>query len=135
MPGNAFMNLRIMVPSSVFAKETGVLRVVADTGSGSLGILPHRLDFVAVISPGILVYEKGDGGEVYIAVDEGIILKTGLDILVSVHSAVGGSNLKELQETVDREFLVLNEHEQNVRSVLSKMESTFIRRIAAFSHG
>jgi len=36
-----------------------------------------------------------------------------------------------LREAVDREFLNLNEREQNVRSVMAKMESGFIRRLAS----
>jgi F-type H+-transporting ATPase subunit epsilon len=35
---------------------------------------------------------------------------------------------------VEREFLTLDEHEQNVRSVMAKMESGFIRRFAEFQH-
>ena len=32
------MNLKILLPFQVFAKKTGVLRVVADTHQGSFGI-------------------------------------------------------------------------------------------------
>jgi F-type H+-transporting ATPase subunit epsilon len=39
-----------------------------------------------------------------------------------------------LREAVDKEFLDLNEREQNVRSVMTKMESGFIRRLAEFHH-
>jgi F-type H+-transporting ATPase subunit epsilon len=35
---------------------------------------------------------------------------------------------------VEREFLNLNEREQSVRSVMVKMESGFIRRLAEFHH-
>lgn len=135
MPVNALMSMRILLPFCVFADETGVTRIVADTGAGSLGILPHRIDCVCALTPGILVYETGEGGERYIAVDQGILIKTGFDVFVSVRNAVGGTDLTLLQETVEREFLVLSEHEQNVRSVMSKMESAFIRRIAALNHG
>lgn len=134
MPDKVLMNLKILLPFGVFATKVGVSRIIVDTGTGSVGILPHRLDFVAAISPGILMYEIGDEGMVYLAVHQGILVKTGLDVLVSVREAVGGSNLAHLHETVEREFLVLNEHELHVRSVMNKMESSFIRSIAAFSH-
>ena len=135
MPGQARMNLRILLPFCVFTTETAVSRIVADTVAGSLGILPHRMDCVAALVPGILVYHIGEEGEVYLAVAEGILIKTGLDVLVSVRNAIGGSDLERLNATVEKEFMILNEREQNVRSVMSKMESAFVRRIVAFRHG
>ena len=135
MPAQQLMNLKVLLPFGVFAKETGVSRIVADTGGGSLGILPRRMDCVASLTPGILEYEIGGGGEAYLAVDGGILIKTGFDVLISVRNAIGGLDLSELQETVERDFMVLNEREQKVRSVMTKMESAFIHRIAAFSHG
>lgn len=135
MPDKSVMNLKILLPFCVFATEAGVVRLVADTSAGSLGILPHRMDCVAAIVPGILVYEIADGGEMYVAVDDGVLIKTGFDVLVSVRNAIGGLDLNELLEAVEREFMILDEREQNVRLVMSKMESAFTRRIAAFSHG
>lgn len=68
------------------------------------------------------------------AVDEGVLVKTGVDVLVSVRNAIGGTDLGKLHEAVEREFLKLNEGEQSVRSVMAKMESDFIRRLAGFHH-
>ena len=48
--------------------------------------------------------------------------------------ALGGTDLGQLREAVEREFLTLDEHEQSVRSVMAKMESGFIRRLAEFQH-
>jgi F-type H+-transporting ATPase subunit epsilon len=63
-----------------------VSRIVAETREGSFGLLPHRLDCVAALAPGILIYETEAEGEVYLAVDEGVLVKTGLDVLVSVRN-------------------------------------------------
>ena len=135
MPAKSLMNLKILMPFGVFATENGVTRIVADTGGGSYGILPRRMDCVAALIPGILEYEIGDDGETFLAVDSGILIKTGFNVLVSVRNAIGGLDLQQLQETVEQDFMVLNEREQNVRLVMSKMESAFIHRIAAFDHG
>jgi F-type H+-transporting ATPase subunit epsilon len=129
---STLMNLKVLLPFRIFAEETSVFRVVAETYDGSFGILPHRLDCVAALTPGILIYEKEAGSEVYVAVDEGVLVKTGLDVLVSVRNAIGGTDLGQLRESVEREFLNLNEQEQSVRSVMAKMESGLIRRMAAF---
>ena len=134
MPQPTLMNLKVLLPFRVFAEITGVSRIVAETREGSFGLLPRRLDCVAALPPGILIYEDEADGEVYIAVDEGVLVKTGLDVLVSVRNAIGGTDLGQLREAVEREFVNLNEREQSVRSVMAKMESSFIRRIAEFHH-
>ena len=128
------MNLKVLLPFRIFAEETGVSRIVAETREGSFGLLPHRLDCVAALTPGILIYENEADGEVCVAVDEGVLVKTGPDVLVSVRRALGGTDLGQLRETVEREFLDLSERETSVRSVMSKMESGFIRRLAEFHH-
>ena len=132
MPQPALMNLKVLLPYQIFADITGVSRIVAETREGSFGLLPHRLDCVAALAPGILIYQPETEAEVYVAVDEGVLVKTGLDVLISVRNAIGGTDLGQLREAVDREFLSLNEREQSVRSVIAKMESDFIRRIAEF---
>jgi F-type H+-transporting ATPase subunit epsilon len=130
----ARMNLKILLPFKVFTEKTGVLRIVAGTREGSFGLLPHRLDCVAALAPGILVFETDAEGEVYMAVDEGVLVKIGGDVLVSVRNAIGGMDLDKLHEAVEREFLTLDEQEKGVRSVLAKLESGFIRRFAAFHY-
>ena len=128
------MNLKVLLPFRIFADKTGVSRIVAQGREGSFGLLPHRLDCVAALAPGILIYENEAEGEVYVAVDEGVLVKTGLEVLVSVRNAIGGTDLGKLHEAVEREFLNLNEGEQSVRSVMAKMESDLIRRLAKFHH-
>jgi F-type H+-transporting ATPase subunit epsilon len=128
------MNLKVLLPFQIFAERTGVSRIVAETREGSFGLLPHRLDCVAALTPGILIYQDEVQGEVYVAVDEGVLIKTGPDVLVSVRNAIAGTDLRQLREAVEREFLNLDEREQSVRSVLAKMESGFIRRLAEFHH-
>ena len=93
----ARMNLKILLPFEVFAEKTGVSRIVAEARGGSFGLLPHRLDCVAALTPGILTYEVEAEGEVYVAVDDGVLVKTGLDVLVSVRRAHGGTDLGHLR--------------------------------------
>ena len=134
MPQPTLMNLKLLLPFRVFAEETGVSRVVAETRQGSFGLLPHRLDCVAALAPGILMYETEAEGEVYVAVDEGVLVKSHMDVLVSVRNAIAGTDLGALRESVEREFLNLTDREESIRSVLAKMESGFISRLAEFHH-
>ena len=130
----SLMNLKILLPFQVYDQKTGVLRIVAESPEGSFGLLPQRLDCVAALVPGILVYETEANGEVFVAVDEGVLVKTGYDVLVSVRQAIGGSDLAKLRQSVEQDFLTLDESERNVRSVMAKLESGFIQRFAGFQH-
>ena len=134
MPPLAHMHLKVLLPFRVFAEKTGVSRIVAESHEGSFGLLPQRLDCVAALAPGILIYETEAEDEVYVAVDEGVLVKTGPDVLVSVRRALGGTDLGQLRDAVEREFLALDEHEQSVRSVMAKLEAGFVLRFASFQH-
>jgi F-type H+-transporting ATPase subunit epsilon len=128
------MHLKILLPFGVFAEKTGVSRIVVEGREGSFGLLPRRLDCVAALAPGILTYETTEEGEVFVGVDEGTLIKTGPDVLVSVRDAIAGPELGRLREAVDRQFRNLDERERHVRSVMMKMESGFIRRLARLQH-
>jgi F-type H+-transporting ATPase subunit epsilon len=129
------MTLKILLPSEVFANKAGVLRIVAETPDGSFGLLPHRLDCVAALAPGILTYETKEDGTVYLAVDEGALVKTGEDVLVSVRHAIRGSDLSQLHDAVKREFLTFDEEERTVRAALAKIEAGLVGRLVELQRG
>ncbi|MEY4245770.1 MAG: hypothetical protein RLZZ245_3355 [Verrucomicrobiota bacterium] len=128
------MHLKILLPFGIFADQSSVSRIVAETRGGSFGLLSRRRDCVAALEPGILIYETDDGSESFVAIDAGILVKAGRDVLVSVRQALGGADLGQLRETVEREFLTVDEDAQNVRSVMAKLESGFLRRFTTFQH-
>lgn len=124
------MELKVLLPSEVLLERSDVLRIVAATHAGSFGLLPHRRDCVAALTAGILTYETEAEGEVFVAVDEGVLVKTGSQVQVSVRRAIVGTDLAALREQVESEFEDLDDHEKDVRSVMAKLESGFLRRFA-----
>jgi F-type H+-transporting ATPase subunit epsilon len=126
------MHLKVLLPFQIFADKTEVSRIVAETRGGSFGLLPHRLDCVAALAPGILTYQTESGGEVFVAVDEGVLVKTGQDVLVSVRRAIDGSDLTKLRALVEKEFLTLDAGERSARTVTAKLAAGFLRRFVAF---
>jgi F-type H+-transporting ATPase subunit epsilon len=126
------LNLKILLPYKVFANLKNVSSITAETSQGSFGILPRRLDCVAALVPGIISYITGQGSENYVAVDEGVLIKTGADVFVSVRNAITGANLDQLHDSVEKEFKNLNKKEKDVRSALTKMENGFIRTFEKF---
>lgn len=129
------MKLKVLLPFRVFAEAQDVLRIVAETQYGSFGLLPRRLDCAAALVPGILNYQSEQVGDVYIAVDEGVLVKAGNEVLISVRNAIGGTDLGQLRAAVEKEFLNLDEREKSVRAVVAKLESGFVRRFAEFHRG
>jgi F-type H+-transporting ATPase subunit epsilon len=59
-------------------------------------------------------------------------VKAGAQVLVSVRRAIGGKDLGQLRQAVEREFLTLDAHEQSIRSTIAKMETDLLRRMARF---
>jgi F-type H+-transporting ATPase subunit epsilon len=128
------MNLKVLLPFGVFIEKMDIASIVAETGHGSFGILPHRLDCVAALLPGILTYEEKNRGEAYVAVDEGVLAKIGPDVFVSVRNAIAGKDLHELREAVEREFVILDQQDRNARMALAKMENSLVRSLMEFNH-
>lgn len=126
------MKLKILLPYKIFVESVNVNRIVFETSKGSFGLLPRRLDCVAALVPGIFTYETDDQQINYVAIDQGILIKAGHEVLVSVRNAIGGVDLGKLQETVKKTFLDLEEREQKARMVTAKMESEFIQSLEKF---
>lgn len=129
------MQLKILLPFKVCIEKKDVKRIVAKTTDGFIGFLPRRLDCAVALTPGILTWETEQGGEIFVAVDEGILVKTGLDIFISVRNAIAGSDLKTLHEALLENFIKESEQEKNMRFALSKLESGFIHRFVELQHG
>jgi F-type H+-transporting ATPase subunit epsilon len=126
-----FMHLKVLLPFGVFAEHADVARIVVETRAGSCGLLPRRLDCVAALVPGILIYQCQAQPVVYVAVDEGVLVKTGQEVLISVRRAMGGTDLGQLRAAMAREFLELDAQERGLRSSLAKIESGVISRLVA----
>ncbi len=126
------MHLRVLLPYRVFADESDVSRIVAETREGSFGLLPRRLDCVAALVPGILTYQSEADGEVFVAVDEGVLVKIGDEVQVSVRRASSGADLASLRDAVRRDYLTLDALALGARAATQKLESGFAGRFARF---
>jgi F-type H+-transporting ATPase subunit epsilon len=124
------MHLKILLPFQIFADEERVLRMIVQTPDGSFGLLPNRRDCVTALTAGVLLYEIDGRGEVYVAVDEGVLVKSGPEVLVSVARAIAGNDLALLHGAVEREFRTRDENERSARTIMAKLEAGFVNRIS-----
>jgi F-type H+-transporting ATPase subunit epsilon len=121
------MNLKVLLPAEVLVKEE-VAKVTAEAANGSFCLLPKHVDFVAALVPGILSFQTASGRETFVAVDEGILVKCGDEVMVSTRNAMRGPDLGQLRRTVEERFKVLDDHEKTARSAMVKIEAGFVRR-------
>ena len=125
------MTLRVLLPFEVFAHEQGVTSIVVETAQGSFGLLPQRLDCVAALVPGILSFETESQGEVFLAVDEGVLVKIGPSVVISARRALRGDDLSRLRDAVEQDFLTLDAQEEAMRTAMDRLETGFMRRFAS----
>ncbi|WP_020161369.1 MULTISPECIES: F0F1 ATP synthase subunit epsilon [Methylobacter] len=121
------MRLKLLLPSQILIDEP-VRKIIAEAGNGSFCLEPRHVDFVAALVPGLLMYVPETGGEVFIAVDEGILVKCGAEVLISTPNAVRGDDLATLRETVEERFKQQDEAERLTRSALARLEAGVLRR-------
>ncbi len=121
------MRLKVLLPTEVLIDEE-VVKVIAEAENGSFCLLPRHIDFVAALVPGLLSFESDRGREEFLAVDEGILVKCGPEVLVSTGNAVRGADLGKLRETVEKQFLVFDDRRKKVRAAEAKLESNLVRK-------
>lgn len=126
------MTLKILLPTGIFLEESNISNIVAESSIGFFGLLAHRLDCATSLVPSILIYHNES--ENFIALDRGVLMKTGLNITVSVRNAIKGKGLDQLQQAIDEKFRKIDEQESKVRQVMAKMEGTFLKHLSDFKN-
>lgn len=120
------MNLKLLIPTQVVVDEEA-RKVVAEGEHGVFCLLPQHVDFLAALVPGLLAFEDAAGHERFAALDEGVLVKCGDEVLVSARQAVRGADLEQLRRTVRDEFAMLDERERAAQAAAAKLEASFLR--------
>lgn len=121
------MKLKVVLPTGTLVEQEAV-KITAEAENGSFCLLPHHIDFVAALVPGLLSFENAKGEEEFLAVDEGVLVKCGNEVTISSRNAVRGAVLGELKKAVERQFRILDEREHQARTVLAKLEADLVSR-------
>jgi F-type H+-transporting ATPase subunit epsilon len=121
------MTLKVLMPTTVLVEETAN-KIIAEAVNGYFCLRPRHIDFVAALVPGILTFYTPDDVEQFVAIDNGILVKCGQEVMVSTLNGVRGTALEQLRDTVAERFLELDEHERMARTALARLEAGTIRR-------
>ncbi|MEJ2182688.1 MAG: F0F1 ATP synthase subunit epsilon [Nitrospirota bacterium] len=125
--GGKSVKLKVILPEEVLLEEAA-RKVKAEDERGSFTLLPRHVDLATSLVPGILSFEDDSGREVFVALDAGVLVKAGGDVLVCTRRAVLGPDLGQLREHVREQFMVLDERERAARSVMARLEAGLIRQ-------
>ena len=123
------IKLKILLPTEIALAADDISSLVIETSMGSMGIQPHRRDCVAIITPGILALKNSGGEETFVAIDDGVLTKTGLDVTILVHNAISGKDLSTLQDDVERNFMHQDEEETNFNQLMGKIENSLLSHL------
>lgn len=121
--------MKIFLPEALFL-EGVVSRVIAEGPQGSFALLPRHIDMATALRPGILSFVTG-GEEAFVALEGGMLVKMGDEVLVATRSAVKGE-LGVLRREVERMVSEVEEKERKARSAVARLEADFVRRFVEF---
>ena len=121
------MRLKLLTPTETVMDEV-VVKINAEGPDGLFCLLPRHRDWVATLVPGILGLTTPDGSEAFVAVDQGVLVKCGDEVLVSVRRAVRDGDLAGLRQVVETRFRRYDDQEKAARSAVARLEAGVIRR-------
>ncbi|NLD55624.1 MAG: F0F1 ATP synthase subunit epsilon [Burkholderiaceae bacterium] len=122
------MTLLLSVPTGVVL-DVPVTKVSGESDRGSFTLLPRHADGAMLLRPGLLSYVGEDGAEVFVAVDEGVLVKAGEQVRVACMRAVVAGDLEGARSALARHLRERSEHERKARSVLMALEADVLRRL------
>lgn len=128
------LNLKIYTPDKLVLNET-ILKLSVDGKEGNFSIMPKHIDYISSFSDGIISYTDTNNAVNFLAVNQGVLVKTGRNIEISTFHVALGTDLKDLKNKV-KELALKSEEivetDKKINISLKKMEYTMLQRIMKF---
>jgi F-type H+-transporting ATPase subunit epsilon len=121
------VKLKLLTATEVLVDET-VDKISAEGPEGLFCLLPRHRDWAAALVPGLVSFVTPDSKETFVAVDQGVLVKCGEEVLVTVRRAVRDCDLTCLREVVEKRFRHFDDQEKAARSAIARLEAGVIRR-------
>ena len=121
------MEFELSTPSGQ-TRIADVAAVSAEGASiGAFEILPRHADYCAALVPSVLEVQSHGGKSAFFGIDEGILVKTGALVCVSVRRSFVGDSLPALRRRVAEEFAHETAEEKRARSSMAGLEADISR--------
>jgi F-type H+-transporting ATPase subunit epsilon len=125
MTPDAFQ-LKMMIPLRTVVDQE-IRKLKAEGVHGTFVILPRHVDCAIELKPCLLSYEQEDG-EIYYAIDGGLLVKCGQEVKVITPQLAGDAPLGELQASVRAMLQDVGDQEARARRALQRIETDIVRR-------
>jgi|SRR5690606_12732775 len=122
------MRLLLSIPTGVVL-DTPTAKVTGESDRGSFTLLPRHADGALLLRPGLLSYFDDEGGEVFVAVDEGVLVKAGRDVRIACRRAVVAGDLANAKSALAGHLEQQSEHDRKARAALMSLEAEVLRRL------
>jgi F-type H+-transporting ATPase subunit epsilon len=123
------MRVKVMAPNRIVV-DARADHVTAEALDGSFSLLPRHVDLATALAPGLLALRTREGVERHVAVDGGLLVKCGEEVLVSTRRAVVSDDLDALERAVTETFQQSDEAERRARMAVARLEADLVRRFA-----
>lgn len=123
------MRVKLVTPNRVEVHED-FDKVIAEGTHGSFCVLPRHIDYLAILTPGILELRNATlPNDRWFAVDRGLLIKQADEISIAVHQAIESSDLETLQTSVAHRFQRIESVETAGMTAVASLEANFVRRL------
>ena len=122
------MIVKLITPNSIMLHRDFV-KVIADGTHGNFCILPRHADYLAPLVPGILVLTDQDDNVRLFATGDGLLVKCGNNVLITVRQAIASDNLVQLQATVRSRFQSMDAKKMAGIAAMASLEANLVRRL------
>ena len=122
------LELEILAPDRVIVR-TQVGSLQAADASGRFGLRIGHEDFLTVLVPCVVRYHAEDGGEMFAAVDGGVLLLEGGRISIVTRDAVVAERLDQVADAAAAMLQARKEKEHAARSGFTELETTLMREL------
>lgn len=95
--------------------------------NGYYTFLPKHIDFASVLKTSIVSYCNLEGATKYIACHQGIAVKKGQNVTLSVRQAVLGNTPDELKYTILHDFKKTDEQRKELNTAMARLEIGMLR--------
>lgn len=126
------MRLLLSVPTGVVL-DVPTSKVTGESDRGSFTLLPRHADGVMLLRQGLLSYLDETGAEVFVAVDEGVLVKAGGDVRVACRRAVVAGDLANAKRALTAHLELQSDNDRRARAALRSLEAEVLRRMGDLS--
>jgi F-type H+-transporting ATPase subunit epsilon len=126
----SILNLRIYTPQKLFLEET-ITRLKVQEKDCNYTIFPRHIDYLSCFNRSTIVFRKLSGEEGYVWLNQGVLVKCGREVQISVFSAIdGGSSAANLKVAMDKNmknFKNLIDSTKKFKLTLKNIENKVIK--------